>query len=89
MNEYTLTRVIQTTITIEELGELAQALTKYVRYMSEDTTLRKGIVDIYDMIIEELADVELCLEKFKKMNYINQFEIDKMKVYKENRLNHM
>ena len=81
--------ILQTSITIEELGELAQALSKYVRYLSEDETLRKGIVDIYDMIIEELSDVELCLEKFKKMNYINQFEIDKMKEYKEKRLNHV
>ena len=79
--------LIQTTITIEELGELAQALGKYVRYMSDDGTLRKGIIDIYDMIIEELADVELCLEKFKKLNYIDQIEIDKIKEYKENRLN--
>ena len=81
--------ILQTTITIEELGELAQALTKYVRYMSEDATLRKGIIEIYDMIIEELADVEICLEKVKKMNYINQYEIDKMKEYKEKRLNHV
>ena len=81
--------LIQTTITIEELGELAQALGKYVRYMSDDGTLRKGIIDIYDMIIEELADVELCLEKFKKLNYIDQIEIDKIKEYKEKRLNHV
>ena len=78
--------LIQTTITIEELGELAQALGKYVRYMSDDGTLRKGIIDIYDMIIEELADVELCLEKFKKLNYIDQMEINKIKEYKENRI---
>ena len=78
--------LIQTTITIEELGELAQALGKYVRYMSDDGTLRKGIIDIYDMILEELADVELCLEKFKKLNYIDQIEIDKIKEYKENRI---
>ena len=78
--------LIQTTITIEELGELAQALGKYVRYMSDDGTLRKGIIGIYDMIIEELADVELCLEKFKKLNYIDQIEIDKIKEYKENRI---
>ena len=81
--------ILQTSITIEELGELAQALSKYVRYMSEDATLRKGIIDIYNMIIEELADVEICLEKFKKMNYISQYEIDKMKEYKEKRLNHV
>ena len=81
--------ILQTTITMEELGELAQALSKYVRYMSDDATLRKGIIDIYDMIIEELADVEICLEKFKKMNYISQYEIDKMKEYKEKRVNHV
>ena len=87
MNEdYNLRVITQTTITMEELGELAQALAKYVRYMSADCTLRKGIVDIYDMVIEELADVELCLEKFKKLNFIDQYEIDKMKEYKENRL---
>ena len=87
MNEdYNLRLITQTTITMEELGELAQALGKYVRYMSADATLRKGIVDIYDMIIEELADVEICLEKFKKLNFIDQYEIDKMKEYKENRL---
>lgn len=87
MNEdYNLRLITQTTITMEELGELAQALGKYVRYMSADATLRKGIVDIYDMVIEELADVELCLEKFKELNYIDQQEIDKIKHYKENRL---
>ena len=87
MNEdYNLILITQTTITMEELGELAQALGKYVRYMSADATLRKGIVDIYDMVIEELADVELCLEKFKKLNFIDQYEIDKIKEYKENRL---
>ena len=76
----------QTTITMEEMGELIQALGKYVRYLLEDKTLRKDIIVIYDMVLEELSDVELCLEKFKDLNNIDQHEIDKIKDYKENRL---
>lgn len=87
MNDKVLPFVVQTTITIEELSELSQALAKYVRYMSKDETLRKDIVVIYEMIIEELADVEICLDKFKKMNRIDQFKIDKVKRYKKDRLN--
>lgn len=86
MNERVLPFVVQTTITIEELGELIQALSKYIRHMTGDETLRKNIYDIYDMMIEELADVEICLDKFKSMNKIEQYEIDKIKEYKENRL---
>lgn len=84
--EQELKLITQTTITMEEMGELIQALGKYVRYLVGDKTLRKDIIDIYDMIIEELSDVELCLEKFKDLNYIDQHEIDKIKDYKENRL---
>ena len=86
MNKELIARVIQTTITMEEMGELIQALGKYVRYLLEDKTLRKDIIDIYDMVIEELSDVELCLEKFKDLNNIEQHEIDKIKDYKESRL---
>ena len=87
MNEHVLGRTIQTTITMEEMGELIQALGKYVRFLSGDETLRKDIYDIREMIVEEVADVELCLEKFKELNYIDQYEINKIKEYKENRLN--
>ena len=86
MNEHVLGRITQTTITMEEMGELIQALGKYVRFLTGDETLRKDIYDIREMIIEELADVELCLEKFKELNYIDLYEIEKMKEYKESRL---
>lgn len=89
MNREVLERIIQTIITIEELGELTQALSKYIRFMCSDKTLRNDIYEITDMVLEELSDVELCLEKFKKLNQINQCEIDKMKHYKEKRLNHV
>ena len=64
MNE---SRVYRAIITIEELSELTQALTKYVRYMVSDDSLRKDRIEIQEMIMEELADVELCLDKFKKL----------------------
>ena len=39
------------------------------------------------MIMEELADVELCLDKFKKQMCINDDDLAMIKEYKENRLN--
>ena len=82
-------RVYRTIITIEELGELTQALTKYLRYMFYDDSLRKDRIEIQEMIMEELADVELCLGKFKKLMCIEETDIDMIKEYKEKRLNHV
>ena len=81
-------RVYRTIITIEELGELTQALTKYLRYMFYDDSLRKDRIEIQEMIMEELADVELCLGKFKKLLCIKETDIDMIKENKEKRLNH-
>ena len=82
-------RVYRTIITIEELGELTQALTKYLRYMFYDDSLRKDRIEIQEMIMEELADVELCLDKFKKLLCIEETDIEMIKEYKEKRLNHV
>ena len=73
-------------ITIEELGELTRALTKYIRYLISDDTLRKDRYEIQDMIYEELADVELCLEKFKKQMCISDDDLQIIKEAKEERL---
>ena len=81
--------VYRTIITIEELSELTQALTKYVRYMISDETLRKDRIGIQEMILEELADVEICLEKFKKIMYIDESDLDIIKQYKVKRLRHV
>ena len=86
MNE---SRVYRAIITIEELSELTQALTKYVRYMVSDDSLRKDRIEIQEMIMEELADVELCLGKFKKLMCIEETDINIIKQYKEKRLNHV
>ena len=83
MRESRLCRAI---ITIEELEELGQALTKYVRYMLYDNTLRKDINEIEAMILEEVADVEICLDKFKKLMCIEECDLDAIKDFKEKRL---
>ena len=82
-------RVYRAIITIEELSELTQALTKYVRYMVSDDSLRKDRIEIQEMIMEELADVEICLGKFKKLMCIEETDINMIKEYKEKRLNHV
>lgn len=79
-------RVYRALITIEELGELTQALTKYLRYMFYDDSLRKDRIEIEAMILEEVADVELCLAKFKKMFCIEECDLDAIKQFKERRL---
>lgn len=82
-------RVYRAIITMEELGELSQALSKYIRYMISDDTLRKDRVEIQEMIMEEIADVEICLNKFKKLLCIDESDLDTIKHYKEKRVNHV
>lgn len=79
-------RVYRALITIEELGELTQALTKYLRYMFYDDSLRKDRIEIEAMILEEVADVEICLAKFKKMFCIEECDLDAIKQFKERRV---
>lgn len=82
MNESCLDRVI---ITIEELGELTQALSKYVRYINSDETLRNSKYEIEYMILEEVADVELCLTKLKNIMNIQEKELNYIKNFKQER----
>lgn len=82
MNESCLDRVI---ISIEELGELIQALSKYVRYINSDETLRNSKIEIEYMILEEIADVELCLTKLKNIMNIQEKELNYIKHFKQKR----
>lgn len=82
MNESCLDRVI---ITIEELGELIQALSKYVRYINSDETLRNSKIEIEYMILEEVADVELCLTKLKSIMNLQEKELNYIKHFKQER----
>ncbi len=82
MNESCLDRVI---ISIEELGELIQALSKYVRYINSDETLRNSKIEIEYMILEEVADVELCLTKLKNIMNLQEKELNYIKHFKQER----
>lgn len=82
MNESCLDRVI---ITIEELGELTQALSKYVRYINSDETLRNSKYEIEYMILEEVADVEICLSKLKNIMNIEEKQLNYIKDFKQER----
>lgn len=82
MNESCLDRVI---ITIEELGELTQALSKYVRYINSDETLRNSKIEIEYMILEEVADVEICLSKLKNIMNIEEKQLNYIKDFKQER----
>ena len=82
MNESCLDRVI---ITIEELGELTQALSKYVRYINSDETLRNSKYEIEYMILEEIADVEICLSKLKNIMNIEEKQLNYIKHFKQER----
>ena len=83
MNESCLDRLI---ITIEELGELIQALSKYVRYINSDETLRNSKIEIEHMILEEVADVELCLTKLKNIMNLQEKELNYIKHFKQERI---
>ena len=49
----------------EEVGELTQAMTKYQRIVKGDKACRVDIQHTEQMIAEEIADVEICIEKVK------------------------
>ena len=62
---------------IEEMSELAKALTKRIRYPS------KG--EITDSIIEEMAHVYICLEAVARLEGITEDDIQFEIYKKENR----
>jgi len=67
--------------TIEEMGELAQAICKYQRIETGDKTCNKQQFDIAYNIAEEIADVEICLEQLKYLMY-NSHLVDIIKTQK-------
>lgn len=74
------------TQTFEELGELTQALSKKKRSLINDKTLRKSKEEIDDDLIEEIADVEICLRNLKLLFDIDEKSIKKKKYEKLSRM---
>lgn len=55
-------RVLQCT---EECGELIQALSKYKRVLQRDKTCKMKRSQAINMVLEEIADVEITLKQLK------------------------
>ena len=62
---------------IEEMSELAKALTKRIRYPNKE--------EITDSIIEEMAHVYICLETVARLEGITEDDIQFEIYKKENR----
>ena len=62
---------------IEEMSELAKALTKRIRYPNKE--------EITDSIIEEMAHVYICLEAVARLEGITEDDIQFEIYKKENR----
>lgn len=65
-------------VTIEELSELIQVLSKELRIQYHDKTLRINRADNDFKIIEELADVYLMLEQLQQICVILDTELNKI-----------
>lgn len=69
--------------TIEEMAELIQAISKYRRSLGNLEKEKFYKVNI----LEEIADTEIMLEQCKSMLNLDEYELEKVKIYKINRLN--
>lgn len=59
----------------EELAELAQAASKWLRLYRNDPTLRKTKSEIREDLIEELADVSIMTDQIKHLLRITEREL--------------
>lgn len=70
----------QSMIAQEECAELIQAISKCLRSKEFPVEYER------ENLIEEMADVMICLQQLQYMYYIDDEELYEMKQYKENRL---
>jgi NTP pyrophosphatase (non-canonical NTP hydrolase) len=76
-------------ITIEECSELIQALSKLNRWISGDVTLRASKEEIDNMVLEEMVDVYICLEKLNEKLKIIPEDFDSIYISKVTRYNEL
>lgn len=69
---------IQSLIAMEECAELQKAISKLIRYGDENK-------ENYDNLVEEMADVIICLEQLKMMYQVSDEELKTMIERKHNR----
>lgn len=65
----------QLTVAIEEMAELTQALTKYIRQFGGGQAVRKSQEEFMAEITEEIADVEIMLEQVKYILDVSDDEV--------------
>ena len=68
---------------IEECSELIQAISKYNRLLNGEYAGKEK--KIVANLVEELADVEICIEQLKHFLKITDTKINNIKEYKINR----
>lgn len=68
---------------IEECSELIQAISKYNRLLNGEYAGKDK--KIIANLVEELADVEICIEQLKHFLEISDTKIDNIKRFKINR----
>ena len=59
----------QYNIAMEECAELIQAINKHIRMCSEESR---------EHLVEEMADVSICLEQLKKLAFVTDDELQQM-----------
>lgn len=67
---------IQSTIAMEECGELIQAISKMKRDASDHN---------YEHLVEEMADVYIVLDQLQFMFNVKQEDLDNMILFKQSR----
>ncbi len=75
----------EVTVAIEELAELIKELTKFIRSQTGVVTGNK-INYSRKKIIEEIADVEICISALKIMFSIKDYELELFRQFKTHRL---
>ena len=75
----------QIPVAIEEMAELTQALTKYIRITQGGQPVRKIIGEVSENIKEELSDVIVMLIQLQHLFYIDEVAINQIAVEKLDR----
>lgn len=69
----------------EECTEMAQACLKMARHLRNENPTFKSLTTINDNLIEEIADVEICINELKMASIVDEALIKKKMVEKEAR----
>lgn len=70
----------------EECCELAQASLKMARKLRDENPTPKSIEDIRDNLVEEIADVDVCLDRLEdETDIVDRLELTTIEIDKKKR----